>query len=124
MKPALWHRHPAVRSGEQLTFGERAADRAVAAMGSWSFIWGQTAVIVVWMILNTVAWCTHWDPFPWILLNLVFSTQAAYAAPLVLLASRRADQKSSERAELDLDTDREALALLRRIDAKLNGGAS
>ncbi|MDG3013564.1 DUF1003 domain-containing protein [Speluncibacter jeojiensis] len=113
-----------MRSGEQLTFGERAADRAVAAMGSWSFIWGQTAVIVVWMILNTVAWCTHWDPFPWILLNLVFSTQAAYAAPLVLLASRRADQKSSERAELDLDTDREALALLRRIDAKLNGGAS
>lgn len=124
MKPALWHRHPAVRTGDELTLGERAADAAVRAMGSWVFIWAQTVLMVTWMTLNVVHWCFHWDGYPYTFLNLVLSTQAAYAAPLVLLATRRADQKSSERAELDLDTDREALALLRRIDAKLNGGAS
>lgn len=105
----LWDHHPAVRTGEQLTAGERAADIAVRAMGSWRFIAGQTVFIIAWMLLNTAAWVHHWDPYPWILLNLAFSTQAAYAAPLILLAGVRADAK---RAELALHTHENTQRLL------------
>lgn len=99
----LWHHHPAVRSGDELTLGERAADRAIDTMGSWGFLFLQTMFIAAWMVLNAVAWCTHWDVKPWIMLNLIFSVQAAYAAPLVLLAGRRSSQRSSEHAQHTLD---------------------
>ena len=96
MSKALWHKHPAVRTGDQLSFGERAADRARNGMGSWVFIWAQTLVVLLWVILNVVAFVRHWDPYPFILLNLAFSTQAAYAAPLILLSQKRSDQVSCE----------------------------
>lgn len=70
------------------TFG-RAAEVFARWFGTPGFIAGQTAAIGVWILLNTVAWVHHWDPRPWIMLNLVFSTQAAYAAPLILLAQTR-----------------------------------
>ena len=111
-----WEGHPAVRTGEDLTRSERAADWCVRAMGSWRYLGLQTLLIVVWMTLNIVAWCYHWDPYPWILLNLIFSIQAAYAAPLILLAGRRSDQRDSERAEHDLQVNLEALDRIRRIE--------
>jgi uncharacterized membrane protein len=98
MKTTLWHKHPAVRTGSELTLGERAADTAINAMGSWGFLFCQSLFIAAWMVLNVLAWVNHWDPKPWILLNLIFSIQAAYAAPLVLLASRRSSQRASEEA--------------------------
>lgn len=111
-----WDDHPAVRTGTDLTLGEKAADAAVAIMGSWRYLGIQTAFIGIWMALNVIAWCSHWDPYPWILLNLIFSIQAAYSAPLILLASRRSDQRDSERAEHDLEVNLEALERIRRIE--------
>ena len=74
-------------------FGEdpfgRAAERAARFFGTPRYIIGQTIAVIVWIALNSVALIAHWDPYPFILLNLAFSTQAAYAAPLILLAQTR-----------------------------------
>jgi uncharacterized membrane protein len=108
--------HPGVDA--RLTEGDRWADKAVKAMGSWAFLLTQTLFIAVWMALNVVAWCHHWDPRPFIMLNLVFSIQAAYAAPLVLLAQRRSDKRASELAEHDHLATQESLTILRRLEGK------
>jgi uncharacterized membrane protein len=98
-----WHRHPGVRSGGQLKLGERAADHARNGMGSWAFIWIQTILVGTWVLLNIIGIIHHWDAYPFILLNLLFSTQAAYAAPLILLSQKRADQVASEVATHTLE---------------------
>ena len=73
-------------------FGRRA-EKLARFFGTPQYIIGQTLVVVAWIVLNSVGWVYHWDPRPWIMLNLVFSTQAAYAAPLILLAqTRQADR--------------------------------
>ena len=98
MKALHWQRHPHVRSGDQLTTGERWADRIKHGLGSWPFLGIQTVFVVAWIVLNLVAWGFHWDPYPFILLNLAFSTQAAYAAPILQLSNNRADQQAGELA--------------------------
>jgi uncharacterized membrane protein len=71
----------------------RKAERAARFFGTPQYILGQTAAVLVWIALNSLALVSHWDPYPFILLNLAFSTQAAYAAPLILLAqTRQADR--------------------------------
>ena len=76
----------------QDSFG-RWAERAARFFGTPQYIIGQTLVVIAWVVLNAVALVSHWDPYPFILLNLAFSTQAAYAAPLILLAeTRQADR--------------------------------
>jgi uncharacterized membrane protein len=83
------------------TFG-RGAERAARFFGTPQYIVGQTLVVIVWIALNAVAVSLQWDPYPFILLNLAFSTQAAYAAPLILLAQTRQaerDKRADERAE-------------------------
>jgi uncharacterized membrane protein len=85
----------------QDAFGRRA-ERAARFFGTPQYIVGQTLVVIVWITLNAVAIVDHWDPYPFILLNLAFSTQAAYAAPLILLAQTRQaerDKVSEIRAE-------------------------
>jgi uncharacterized membrane protein len=88
------------------TFGPdafgRGAEHAARFFGTPQYIIGQTLVVIAWIALNAVAIVHHWDPYPFILLNLAFSTQAAYAAPLILLAQTRQaerDKHSDERAE-------------------------
>lgn len=71
------------------TLGDRVADKVVKNMGSWRFIIIQTVFVLGWIILNFTAFIHHWDPYPFILLNLLFSTQAAYASPLILMAANR-----------------------------------
>ena len=92
---------------EHSAFGEdpfgRAAERAARFFGTPRYIIGQTLVVIAWLALNSVALISHWDPYPFILLNLAFSTQAAYAAPLILLAQTRQasrDKGLGERMEL------------------------
>jgi uncharacterized membrane protein len=82
-------------------FGRRA-ERAARFFGTPQYIFGQSLVVVVWIALNAVAVSLQWDPYPFILLNLAFSTQAAYAAPLILLAQTRQaerDKHAEDRAE-------------------------
>ncbi len=80
-----WHQ----RHTEEMTFGQRLADSVATGMGSWRFIIIQTIIVLLWMVLNVVGFCYHWDIYPFILLNLVFSTQAAYAAPIIMMAQNR-----------------------------------
>ena len=82
-------RHPVNRRfREEAPLGARIADRVTDFIGSWTFVAIQTAIVVAWIAGNIVL-LFDFDPFPFILLNLAFSTQAAYAAPLILLASNR-----------------------------------
>ena len=85
------------------TFGRRA-ERAARFFGTPQYILGQTLVVIAWITLNAIAITNHWDPYPFILLNLAFSTQAAYAAPLILLAQNR--QENRDRVSLDEDRRR------------------
>ena len=106
------------------SFGERLADAIAAGMGSWTFIIWQSAIVGVWIILNLLAVGLKWDPYPFILLNLLFSTQAAYAAPIIMMSQNRAAQKDHirddhEAEEVDLlyqinQQQLEILALLRK----------
>jgi uncharacterized membrane protein len=74
--------------------------------GTARFLVIQTIVVIVWILINAFAWGLQWDPYPFILLNLMFSTQAAYAAPLILLAQNRQEQR--DRAETERDRERSA----------------
>jgi uncharacterized membrane protein len=97
-----WHLHPGVRSGEQLTRGERAADRMRNVMGSWPFVFGFFAVMIVWAVANSIFYLggTHgrhgFDPYPYILLNLFLSMLAGVQAAALLIAAKRADAVASE----------------------------
>lgn len=93
-----WH----TSQRESLTRGQRAADTLRNVMGSWPFVGGFLAVMGVWAVLNVTD--SAWDPYPFILLNLAFSTQAAYAAPLILLAQNR--QENRDRVSLEEDRRR------------------
>jgi uncharacterized membrane protein len=96
------HLHPAnQRRHDQRTTGEMLADKVTGVFGSWRFIIIQTAIVAVWIALNLLAVANRWDPYPFILLNLVFSTQAAYAAPLILLSQNR--QADTDRLEAEHD---------------------
>jgi uncharacterized membrane protein len=80
----------------QDAFG-RIAERIARLLGTPQYIVGQSVVVALWILLNSVAFVSHWDPMPFILLNLAFSTQAAYAAPLILLAqTRQADRDKAQ----------------------------
>ena len=73
----------------QLTIGQRIADTVAATMGSWRFIIIQSALLLVWIVLNVTAYIHQWDPYPFILLNLALSFQAAYAAPFIMMSQNR-----------------------------------
>lgn len=93
------HRHPVnVAHLDDASLGARIADRVVAFIGSWGFILIQTVIVAIW-VLGNVYLVFNFDPFPFILLNLAFSTQAAYAAPLILLAGNR--QATRDRLTLE-----------------------
>ena len=79
----------------------RIAERCARFFGTPQYIVGQSAIVVLWVVLNAIAWSLRWDPYPFILLNLAFSTQAAYAAPLILLAQNRQDER--DRANIERD---------------------
>jgi uncharacterized membrane protein len=91
---------------EHSAFGEdafgRRAEKLARFFGTPQYILSQSIVVILWIALNSVGWVYHWDPRPWIMLNLVFSTQAAYAAPLILLAqTRQADRDKAHGDMID-----------------------
>src|SRR5437879_6002507 len=76
-------------SDDSRTIGEWVADIAAATVGSWPFIIIQTVMLAIWIALNLVGWLYHWDPYPFILLNLALSFQAAYASPVIVMSQNR-----------------------------------
>ncbi|QYN25206.1 DUF1003 domain-containing protein [Amycolatopsis sp. DSM 110486] len=87
------------------TFG-RFTERIARFLGTGKYLFWQTLIVIIWIVLNLVAVSLRWDPYPFILLNLAFSTQAAYAAPLILLAQNRQDDR--DRVSLEEDRTRAA----------------
>ena len=104
---------------ETLTFGQRIADAVANGMGSWAFIIGQSVFVVIWMALNVVGFIRHWDVYPFILLNLIFSTQAAYAAPIIMMAQNRQGQRDRVQAQADYDTNIEAKLEIESLQVQL-----
>src|SRR5690348_6580077 len=109
---AKWHRHPGVRSGDQLTVGERAADKIRNGMGSWPFVFAALAFLFGWTLGNRNV---GFDPYPFILLNLLLSCLAAMQGAILLIAAKRADQISSELAMHDYQTNVEADEIVKSI---------
>jgi uncharacterized membrane protein len=96
-----WHKHPGVRTGDQLSLGERSADRMRNMMGSWPFVFTFFAIMILWAVTNTfffehVLHHKAFDPYPYILLNLFLSMLAGVQAAALLIAAKRADAVSSE----------------------------
>lgn len=100
-KKKTWHE----KDIDERTFGERLADTVASGMGSWKFIIIQTVFVGIWMTLNVVGIIHHWDPFPFILLNLLFSTQAAYAAPIIMMSQNRQSARDRDQAQADFETN-------------------
>ena len=91
----------AAKPPSDLTVGQRIADQVAATMGSWNFIIIQSALLAVWIVLNVTAFIQKWDPYPFILLNLALSFQAAYAAPFIMMAQNRQQDIDRKEAEND-----------------------
>jgi uncharacterized membrane protein len=105
---------------DSLSFGQKLADKVANGMGSWTFIISQTIFVILWMVLNFVAWMDHWDVYPFILLNLLFSTQAAYAAPIIMMAQNRQNERDRIQAQKDYQTNTEAKIEIEALQQKLN----
>jgi len=125
--PRYRHEHPPIRNvneiaAEQLTLGQRVADRVAATMGSWPFLISQSVVLAAWVFLNVVAWVRHWDPYPFILLNLGLSLQAAYAAPIIMMSQNRQADKDRLMAqqdyEVNMKAEEEIKALMDHLEAQ------
>lgn len=105
---------------EHLTLGQRIADAVADTIGSWRFIIVQTTSLTIWIILNVTAWVNHWDPYPFILLNLMLSFQAAYAGPFIMMSQNRQAAKDRIAAEIDHQVNQKAELevglLLQRMD--------
>lgn len=111
-----WHK----THKDSLTFWQKIADLVANGMGSWTFIVAQTIFVLAWMVLNIVGWMYHWDVYPFILLNLLFSTQAAYAAPIIMMSQNRQWERDRAHAEADYETNIEAKKEIEELQKKLN----
>ena len=103
-KKSTWHE----KHIEVSTLGQRLADTVAYGMGSWRFIITQTIIVFAWIAVNFIGLLRHWDPYPFILLNLLFSLQAAYAAPIIMMSQNRQNDRDREQAKADYQTNVEA----------------
>jgi uncharacterized membrane protein len=110
-----WHE----KDADNRTFGDRIADRVAEGMGSWRFIIIQTIFVIFWMIGNVIGLVQHWDPYPFILLNLLFSTQAAYAAPIIMMSQNRQADRDRIQAQADYDTNIAAKIEIEELQQRL-----
>jgi len=121
------HDHPPVQNVNKLldagtTFGQRAADGVARVMGSWRFVITQSLLLAAWTVLNVVAWVRHWDPYPFILMNLMLSLQAAYTAPVIMMSQNRQAERDRLEAHNDFlinqKTEEEVRAILEHLSAQ------
>ena len=114
------------KRARELSVGQRVADSVAATMGSWTFIIIQSAALITWIALNITVYVQQWDPYPFILLNLALSFQAAYAAPFIMMSQNRQqdiDRKSAEndyqvniKAELEIELLHQKIDQLRETE--------
>lgn len=104
----------------QRTTGQRVADAIAGRMGSWPFIIIQSIILAAWIAGNTLGFSRHWDPYPYILLNLALSFQAAYAAPIIMMSQNRQASKDRLGAEQDYEVNLRAELEIAALTAKLD----
>lgn len=107
-------------SPDDCSVGQRVADSVAGVMGSWLFIIVQSVLLLAWVALNTVGWLRHWDPFPFILMNLALSFQAAYAAPLIMMSQNRQAEIDRRNAAHDFEVNLKAEHEIKALHAKVN----
>jgi uncharacterized membrane protein len=104
----------------KLTAGERMADTVAVIMGSWRFIIIQSILLFFWVLLNIVGFINHWDPYPFILLNLMLSFQAAYAAPIIMMSQNRQSNIDRADAKHDYEVNMKAELEIELLHDKMN----
>src|SRR5580698_1906063 len=108
------------RPEDSLTVGQKVADQVAATMGSWPFIIVQTGILFVWIVLNLTAFVEKWDPYPFILLNLALSFQAAYAAPFIMMSQNRQQDIDRKEAENDYQVNIKAELEIELLHQKID----
>ncbi|MEH1965682.1 DUF1003 domain-containing protein [Nostoc sp.] len=121
-KPQIVEIQPAAQntSTEQLTRGQRLADKFATQVGSWGFLIGQSAVLAGWVGINAMPGVPHWDDSPFMMLNLVFSFASAYTAPIVLMSQNRQSDTDRKNAEIDHQVNLRAGQNIELLHEKLN----
>ena len=123
------HKHAPLRNvneiiDEKLTFAQSVADSVAKIIGSWKFIIIQSSILALWVVLNVVAWVRHWDPYPFILMNLFLSLQAAYTAPIIMMSQNRLAARDRIEAHQDFlvnqKAEEEVRAILNHLAAQDN----
>ncbi len=119
------HTHPTTRNAneiekERLSHGQMMADRITKLVGSWRFIIGQSILLSGWLVVNAIGWAFSWDPYPFILLNLVLSFQAAFTAPIIMMSQNRQSSRDRMESELDYEVNRRAETEVAMIQARLD----
>jgi uncharacterized membrane protein len=104
---------------QKRTIGDKLADWVASSMGSWTFIIVQTIIVAIWIALNVIGFMHHWDAYPFILLNLLFSTQGAYAAPIIMMAQNRAADRDRIQARADYETNVRAKEEIEQLQESL-----
>ena len=105
---------------EKYTLGQRAADTIAKFAGSWAFIFCFTGILILWMVINTVLASKAFDPYPFILLNLVLSCVAAIQAPLIMMSQNRQEEKDRRRAENDYKVNLKTEIMIEDLYDKVN----
>ena len=105
---------------DRITLGQRAADAIARFAGSWAFIFSFTGVLVAWMVINVILAAKAFDPYPFILLNLVLSCVAAIQAPLIMMSQNRQEEKDRRRAENDYKVNLKTEIMIEDLYDKLN----
>ena len=108
-------------SAPPLTMGQKIADTVASTMGSWRFIIIQTTILFFWIVLNVTAYIARWDPYPFILLNLALSFQAAYAAPFIMMSQNRQQDIDRRAAETDYQINIKAELEIELLHQKRKG---
>jgi len=114
------HKHKPIRSvneivDEKRTKGQQVADFVAKIVGSWAFVIIQSIMLIFWAALNIAGWCRHWDPYPFILMNLFLSLQAAYTAPVIMMSQNRLTERDRIEAHEDFVINQTAEEEIRAI---------
>lgn len=121
------HDHPPIRNvndliEEKSSTSQRAADWLAEKVGSWVFIIGQSIMLVIWVILNVTGLVFRWDPYPFILMNLVMSLQAAFTAPIIMMSQNRQAERDRLEAhhdyKINLKAEKEVRVILEHLEAQ------
>lgn len=114
--------HRSVTQVEQdtMTLGQHLADTITEVLGSWKFIIVQSGFLLIWLIINSLGWFFRWDPYPFILLNLMLSFQAAFTAPIIMMSQNRQTSRDRIASELDFEVNRIAAKEVDEIQSRLD----